>query len=193
MKLVSDNASSFVKDTIRNAIQTYRKAKRNPQPALDVLVKLRGIGPATASLLLNVHDPNQVIFFSDEAFYWLCGGMQKVPLKYNAKEYVALREAAAKLQKRLDVSATDVEKVAYVLFKAPDAEPSKSTPSGRKGSAASKQSSTDQGKMENSDKSELGSIRDTKAPKTTTKRKPEIGPQPGDDKSGVRRSKRTRA
>ncbi|KUI58695.1 hypothetical protein VP1G_05983 [Cytospora mali] len=115
MKLVSSNDESFVEDTIKNALVLYKKPSDTPA-ALDVLTKLKGIGPATASLLLAVHDPENVIFFSDEAFYWLCRDGKRESIKYNAKEYKELSEKARDLTKRLNVSAVDVERVAYVLM-----------------------------------------------------------------------------
>lgn len=64
-----------------------------------------------------MHDAQNAIFFSDEAFYWLCCGGKKASIKYNIDEYAALNDEAQALVKRLDVSATDIEKVAYVLMK----------------------------------------------------------------------------
>jgi NACalpha-BTF3-like transcription factor len=116
MKLVSSNESSFVKGTIEAAMKIYRD-KSDVSATLDALCKLKGIGPATASLLLSVHDPEQTIFFSDEAFWWLCCNGKKDTIKYNAKEYKALNAEAQKVVKRLGVKATDVEKVAYVVMK----------------------------------------------------------------------------
>lgn len=69
MKLVSSNASNVVEDTIKKAIGLYRD-KSDVSGALQILTQLKGIGPATASLLLAVHDADNVIFFADEAFYW---------------------------------------------------------------------------------------------------------------------------
>ncbi|KAI0009431.1 DUF1479-domain-containing protein [Xylariaceae sp. FL0662B] len=121
MKLVSSNDEAFVEHTIQNAMKDYW-----PDPdtskALDTITKLKGVGPATASLLLSVHDPDRVLFFSDEAFYWLCCDGQKSPIKYNAKEYQQLNAAAQTLVKRLGVSATDIEKVAYVLMREGDSQ-----------------------------------------------------------------------
>lgn len=119
MKLITSNDPVLAKETIQDAITTYHSALDAPS-ALAILTKLKGVGPATASLLLSVHDPTRVIFFSDEAFLWLCCGGKKSPIKYNAKEYEALRSEANDLVERLGVSATDVEKVAYVLMKRPD-------------------------------------------------------------------------
>lgn len=92
--------------------------------ALTTLTKLKGIGPATASLLLSTGDPDKVPFFSDELFRWAfwedkfgCRWDRKI--KYSAKEY---RELVAKLTDfrqhfEKKVSAIDIEKVAYVLGK----------------------------------------------------------------------------
>ncbi|KAI0151632.1 DUF1479-domain-containing protein [Xylariaceae sp. FL1272] len=116
MKLVSSNESSTVEKTIQQVMTRYW-SNQDISQAVDGISKLKGIGPATASLLLSVHDPDRVIFFSDEAFWWLCSNGQKSPIKYNAKEYQQLIAAANEIIKRLGVGATDVEKVAYVLFR----------------------------------------------------------------------------
>lgn len=123
MKLVSSNDPALVKSTIQDALQHYR-AKSDVTGALDVLTKLKGIGPATASLLLAVHDAERIIFFSDEAFHWLCSHGAKAPIKYNQKEYADLHERAQALTKRLGVHAVDVERVAYVLMRQPAEPPS---------------------------------------------------------------------
>lgn len=137
MKLVSSNDPNVVADIIKQAQDVYRR-ETDAQAALDILSKLKGIGPATASLLLTVHDPSRVIFFSDEAFYWLCCDGKKSPIKYNGKEYKALCASAQHLSKRLGVSATDVEKVAYVLMKQPqqDKVPEHTAPSKKRKKAA---------------------------------------------------------
>ncbi|KAI1090208.1 DUF1479-domain-containing protein [Rostrohypoxylon terebratum] len=116
MKLVSSNDEGFVKSTIQEAIEKYRENSDAPK-ALVAISKLKGIGPATASLLLSVYDPDNVIFFSDEVFYWLCCDGKVSPIKYNAKEYQELSSAAQSLIQRLGTSAVDVERVAYVLMK----------------------------------------------------------------------------
>lgn len=115
MKLVSSNEATFTEDTIRGAIDLYKK-NADAAATVDALAKLKGIGPATASLLLAVHDPKNVIFFADEAFYWLCSDGRKGPIKYNAKEYKELNAKSQALARRLNVGAIDVERVAYVLM-----------------------------------------------------------------------------
>ncbi|KAI8628908.1 hypothetical protein F5Y19DRAFT_101760 [Xylariaceae sp. FL1651] len=141
MKLVSSNDGDIVKKTIQQAIAEYW-ADQDVARAMSAIAKLKGVGPATASLLLSVHDPHRVIFFSDEAFWWLCCSGQKSPIKYNAKEYQQLSEAADKVAKRLQVSATDIEKVAYVIMKdghsqfTPSISKSQAAPSREKEEAA---------------------------------------------------------
>lgn len=115
MKLVSSNEENLAEDTIKGALENYQKTSDAPA-AVDALAKLRGVGPATASLLLAVHDPDNVIFFADEAFYWLCSGAKREPIKYNKKEYKELNERSQAVAKRLNVKAIDVERVAYVLM-----------------------------------------------------------------------------
>lgn len=122
MKLVSSNDSATVTQIIKDALKTYKDTS-DPSAAVDVLTKLRGIGPATASLLLSVHDAERVLFFSDEAYYWLCCGGKKESIKYNKKEYAALGESAKELMGRLGVRAVDLEKVAYVVMNQAAGEP----------------------------------------------------------------------
>lgn len=115
MKLVSSNEEAFVDKTVKEGLEMYEQ-KASAPAAVDVLTRLKGIGPATASLLLAVHDPDNVIFFADEAFYWLCNNGRKDSIKYNAKEYKELSQKAQDLAERLGVKAVDIERVAYVLM-----------------------------------------------------------------------------
>lgn len=96
-------------------------------PALDKLTELKGIGPASASLLLSVCDPDSVPFFSDEAFHWVMAGVDFAgnpggknwdrKIKYNRKEYGEYIKRVRGLMKRLggDIKAVDVERVGWVL------------------------------------------------------------------------------
>lgn len=137
MKLVSSNDSSSVEDIIQEAVELYRKSS-NISGALKILTKLRGIGPATASLLLAVLDPDRVIFFADEAYYWLCCGGKQADIKYNAKEYEDLSARAHELCKRLNVRAVDVEKVAYVMMRRKETEDINDAEKSEPSTAASK-------------------------------------------------------
>lgn len=114
-KLVSSNDDHFVDETVKESLGVYERTTSAPA-AVNVLTRLKGIGPATASLLLAVHDPDNAIFFADEAFSWLCSNGRKDPIKYNANEYKALSQKAQELAARLGVKAVDIERVAYVLM-----------------------------------------------------------------------------
>ncbi|KAI9729360.1 MAG: hypothetical protein M1834_006883 [Cirrosporium novae-zelandiae] len=93
--------------------------------ALSALVKLKGIGPATASLILSCYDRENIPFFSDELFRWLHWQDAKNQkwdrkIKYTMKEYKDLCELLEQLRTRLgkqEVKAIDAEMVAYVLAK----------------------------------------------------------------------------
>lgn len=164
MPLVASNSPETAKETVQEALAVYKETGDVDQ-TVQVLTKLKGIGPATASLLLTVHDPTHVVFFSDEAFYWLCCEGKKLPIKYNAKEYRQLRLNAEELAGRLGVSATDIEKVSYVLMKQsglPD---------------------TSKGRVDKP----IGSV------SATEKRKSASDPDLAPTESSLRRSKRTKA
>jgi hypothetical protein len=119
LALVQSNSANDIQDTTKAAF----KLLPDTISALKVLVALKGIGPATASLLLSVAAPETVPFFSDELFRWCMwdesgspGGWQR-KIKYNAKEYEMLLEKVDALVKRLGVRAVDAEQVAWVLGK----------------------------------------------------------------------------
>lgn len=91
---------------------------------MELLTKpLKGVGPATGSLLLAVHDPKNVIFFSDEAYSWLVKGGHKTKIMYKTSEFEELYAKAQDMQARLNVSPIEIEKVAYVIIK--ESEPPK--------------------------------------------------------------------
>ncbi|KAH8730085.1 hypothetical protein GQ44DRAFT_747095 [Phaeosphaeriaceae sp. PMI808] len=119
LQLVSSNDDETVQDTTSAAFRDLTARL----PAVKTLSVLKGIGPATASLLLSVAAPASVPFFSDELFRWCMwdesgspGGWQR-KIKYNNKEYEALVGKVDVLVKRLGVRAVDAEKVAWVLGK----------------------------------------------------------------------------
>lgn len=124
LALVQSNDTETVLETTTKAFELYSSSDESPLPALKVLTQLRGIGPATASLLLSVLVPKDVPFFSDELFRWSCwdeagAGGWKRSIKYTAKEYAMVVESVGVLRKRLgeEVHAVDVERVAWVLGK----------------------------------------------------------------------------
>ncbi|KAK3943700.1 hypothetical protein QBC46DRAFT_306842 [Diplogelasinospora grovesii] len=156
MKLVSSNDPKAAQETIQKAFKLYQD-KSDVSAALGILTQLKGIGPATASLLLAVHDPENVIFFADEAFYWLCCGGSKAPIKYNLKEYTDLNTRAQAVAKRLGVKAVDVERVAFVLMRQPPQDEEKQD---NKKTRVSKTAP----KTEKADKPKAPSVSDAKKP-----------------------------
>lgn len=187
MSLVSSNPPSSASQTIQFAIKFYSSSK-DAGSAVRLLSELKGIGPATASLLLSVHDPQNIIFFSDEAFYWLCCEGKKASIKYNPKEYFALRTEADVLAKRLGVSATDIEKVAYVLMKQPEtAKDSKSdTAAKAKTPAKASTSASSSSKKRKTTSSEESSKTEKRVEGKVMKK------DLAEDSSSLRRSKRLR-
>lgn len=133
-----------------------------------------------------MHDAQNAIFFSDEAFYWLCCGGKKATIKYNIDEYAALGEEAEALIKRLDVSATDIEKVAYVLIKGPSLA---------KGPKADTAKANAPAKVSSSTASEAKKRKTTsnESVKTETKKEGKTeGKTVAEENPSVRRSKRLR-
>lgn len=123
----------------------------NPSKAISTLSKLKGIGPATASLLLSCYDPVAIPFFSDELFRWLHwqtdvdgdtkkrkskgiedNGNANRKINYTAKEYASIFEKTTTLRARLSkeagepITAVDIEKAAYKISKSAQEEKSTS-------------------------------------------------------------------
>lgn len=131
----SNSADSIVEATTTafKKLQSLAKDGKPLDPvqasSLPTLTKLKGIGPATASLLLSAFSPDEIPFFSDELFRWCCwdadagkggkGGGWKRQIKYQPKEYAEIVSVVRSLRLRLgtDLRAVDAEKVAYVLGK----------------------------------------------------------------------------
>ncbi|KAI9843657.1 MAG: hypothetical protein M1838_002515 [Thelocarpon superellum] len=133
LQLAESNAPTTVKDTTRNAFARFASVA-DPAEALKTLSSLKGVGPATASLLLSIFDPTTIPFFSDECFRWVMydepgrGRGWDRKIKYDAREYADYLTQVQALRTRLageagrDVSAQDVERVGFVVGK--EAEPS---------------------------------------------------------------------
>ncbi|KAK4575407.1 hypothetical protein LTR86_001261 [Recurvomyces mirabilis] len=116
-KLINENDEEQVVKITTHAFGIYEQEPDGIKKVISQLCQLRGVGPATASLILSVHDEANIPFFSDELFRWAfwnkSGWEQKI--KYTAKEYFELYDRVRDFRKRLDVPALSVEKVAYVL------------------------------------------------------------------------------
>ncbi|KAK1825530.1 hypothetical protein LTR12_000332 [Friedmanniomyces endolithicus] len=146
-KLVQQNEGVTVKSTTIEAFRMPLDTDANVGKAMSTLSTLRGVGPATASLLLSVKDEAKVPFFSDELYRWALwshetGGGWKREIKYSEKSYMELYPRVQGLRERLKreggemVSALQVERVARsrgggkevkVPAKAPAKTPAKTT------------------------------------------------------------------
>ncbi|KAJ4344197.1 hypothetical protein N0V95_006275 [Ascochyta clinopodiicola] len=118
LSLVKSNPAPLIKSTTHSAFGSLAH-DNDALTALKLLTALRGIGPATASLLLSVFQPAGVPFFSDELFRWVCWGKEGWGrrIKYNIAEYKELLRGVERICGRLGVAAVEVERVAYVLGK----------------------------------------------------------------------------
>ncbi|KAI9674344.1 MAG: hypothetical protein M1829_003746 [Trizodia sp. TS-e1964] len=145
-KLVASNAPEEVEATTSSAFTKYDRLSRPsttsltaaaPIAIINELATLKGIGPATASLILAVYAEADVPFFSDELFRWVSWGDEAKSgaqgwlqnIKYNTKEYTILFKRVVELMERLrnearlenngsersELTAAQVEKVAFVL------------------------------------------------------------------------------
>ncbi|KAF2166778.1 hypothetical protein M409DRAFT_54566 [Zasmidium cellare ATCC 36951] len=121
-KLVDQNSDDDIRSITTAAFESFAQDPHdNIKSSLTTLTQLKGIGPATASLLLSVFDPERAPFFSDELFRWSMYEDKKAngwdrKIKYTPKEYLELFEKIQQVQKRLGAAkAVDLEKVAYVL------------------------------------------------------------------------------
>ena len=127
-KLVASNSVKEIRETTKHAFEVYETDQEDYGKSITVLSKLKGIGPATASLLLSCYNPVKVPFFSDELYRYLHWEEGKSKgwdrkISYTTKEYKSLFEKVTELRERLEkgsgkkVSAVEIEKAAYVLGK----------------------------------------------------------------------------
>lgn len=117
-KLVASNTDEKVATATKDAFSYYATAPNDIKGVLEKLAApLKGVGPATASLLLAVHDPAMVIFFSDELYRWLLYDGKKATPKYTAKEFESMYSKANDFMDRLNCTPIELEKVAFVIIK----------------------------------------------------------------------------
>ena len=142
-KLIDSNSPDEVRQITSSAFSIYNPTSLSDvHKAITLLIELRGVGPATASLILSCYDPVAVPFFSEDLYRWLywhvkndkSDGTKKRKkgseltgwdrtMKYTAKEYRFLFEMASVLRERLnkasgkEIRAADVEKAAYDIAK----------------------------------------------------------------------------
>lgn len=82
-------------ETTRVAFQWQSAQEPDSLGRLKTLGKLKGVGPATASLILSLLDPQEEAFMSDES--WEClEALKDRKLKYTDKDWVLWREEMRK-------------------------------------------------------------------------------------------------
>jgi peptidoglycan hydrolase CwlO-like protein len=128
--LVDSNDAKLVRSTTTPIFDLMRDTEpiRINQAAsmttgLKFLAQLRGVGPATASLVLSVLAPDWCPFFSDELYRWCVwdesntgkGRGWKRKIAYTDKQYRVLFNKVLDARERLGVQAVEMEKVAWVL------------------------------------------------------------------------------
>lgn len=119
-QLVQSNSPDVVEKTTVAAFASFDGSPEKVKSSLAKLSTLKGIGPATASLLLSVAFPDQVPFFSDELFRWAFweegkGKGWDRPIKYTSKEYLELYSKVQEVRNKHGWPAANIEKTAFVL------------------------------------------------------------------------------
>ncbi|KAJ5113066.1 hypothetical protein N7456_001600 [Penicillium angulare] len=129
MGMIKSNQDKLVQTCTSAAIAALPTADQEPseafpQESLDALLPLRGVGPASASLILSIMTGSsepvvQVPFYSDEVYLWLALNdypdtqpeekrvKQELKVKYNLNEYKELWSASVELSRRLNLECED--------------------------------------------------------------------------------------
>ncbi|KUJ24199.1 uncharacterized protein LY89DRAFT_571761 [Mollisia scopiformis] len=131
-KHIASNNDEGIASATTEAFEHYASNKDNIAGTIEKLTVLKGVGPATATLILSVHDPQNVIFFSDELYRWLVKDGEDVSLKYTTKEFEEVFSKAKAFMSRIKCTPTELEKAAFTLIQENEPEPKpKKEPSGR--------------------------------------------------------------
>ncbi|PWN18792.1 hypothetical protein BCV69DRAFT_300948 [Microstroma glucosiphilum] len=106
LPLLSSNSPDLVANTTRQAFSQYAATPAGALASLKTLCVLKGIGPATASLLLSLYSPETEAFMSDEALLCL-----DCKVGYTEKDWKGFREKVTKaVQEGKWESAKELEK-----------------------------------------------------------------------------------
>jgi len=133
-KQVASNSDEKIAAATKDAFQYYGEKPEDISGVLKKLYEpLKGVGQATASLLLAIHDPSNVVFFSDELYRWLCADGKKVSIKYTPQEFEDLFGKAKSFMSRIKCTPIELEMAAFVVIRESDPVPApkpKKEPSG---------------------------------------------------------------
>jgi hypothetical protein len=103
--LIESNSDDNVQSITKEAF-----SKKWPEN-LNILTKLRGVGPATATAILSLVDPS-VPFFSDE----VAGMILKQKLKYTVKEVLLYVDLVRTEAGKLNMSAKEYEIMKFTEY-----------------------------------------------------------------------------
>ncbi|KAL4759634.1 uncharacterized protein BDW70DRAFT_161524 [Aspergillus foveolatus] len=147
LSMIRQNQEKTISDTTASAFSSLPASVERMDgfeaigsALLTLTTPLRGVGSATASLILSVACPEMIPFYSDDVYLWVCAGVYpsssssskrskevkpngEPNVRYNIAEYRRLWEGVEGLRARLNkeadegkrVSCKDVEKVALVV------------------------------------------------------------------------------
>ncbi|KAI1775434.1 kinase-like protein [Hypoxylon cercidicola] len=121
-KLINRNKNNTVQEVTGDAFVDYKENK-DIDRAFGILRKLRGVGPARASLLLSLAYPDTVPFFSRPLYRWICRSSEDIwgpEFQWTTEKYTKILQEIKVLKDKHStrdhqVSAVDVEKVVFVL------------------------------------------------------------------------------
>jgi hypothetical protein len=114
-QLAESNPDSTVRELTKRAINMLQKdGKTKVADALSVIAELKGIGPATASLLLSLLFPSDVPFF-DEVQGRVVLGVKDVP--FTVKGFELFDAAVSKKAERLAMTPADVSMALWCASK----------------------------------------------------------------------------
>eukprot|EP00127_Corallochytrium_limacisporum_P004130 Clim_evm75s157 gene=Clim_evmTU75s157 len=109
MALIRRNDAKTVKSVTTEAFKNIDDAKG----CLKTLTQLTGVGPATATALMQVAAPDRYAFFADEVYEALEAAKEVPPLKYNEKCALALMEVIGSRAKALEVTAAELQQAIF--------------------------------------------------------------------------------
>lgn len=127
-KLIKSNDEKTVEQVTKSGfgifIESEEEYKIRLKKLLNKLCELRGVGPATSTLMISllseIKGVKPLPFFSDESFYWFNPKYGK--LKYTLKEYLELYlDKYLAIPKANDFNA--IERATWAIYKKHEVDP----------------------------------------------------------------------
>ncbi|KAJ1311626.1 hypothetical protein OPQ81_010102 [Rhizoctonia solani] len=122
--LIAQNTPSKVKSITQDAFSSLcaMTSSRPSYQSFRTILKslcgaLKGVGPATGSLLLSIYD-DRVPFMSDEAYIWIMyadQGTKKKDVKYTEKGYLDYAVRMWDIAEKVGTTPAELEKVGWVF------------------------------------------------------------------------------